>query len=64
MLSGKELKQLRESLGLSVWRVAEMTRMSRPTIYAIENGKSSEKNYLYLELFYEHYRYEKMVSQK
>lgn len=64
MMTGHELRKLRESLGLSVLQVAEMTRLSRPTVYAVENGRSLDKNHLYLEFFYEHYRYEKMLGGK
>lgn len=64
MMPGNELRKLRENLGLSVLQVVEMTKLSRPTVYAIENGQSLDKNHLYLEFFYEHYRYEKMLGGK
>ncbi len=56
MMTGKELKQMRISLNLSVAEVADMTFMTRRQIYEIEYGKAAKKNYLYLGLFYDDYR--------
>lgn len=56
MMTGKELKQIRVSLGLSTRDVADMTFMARRQIYEIEHEKAAKRNYLYLELFYDDYR--------
>lgn len=55
-MTGKELKQMRVLLNLSVSEVADMTFMTRRQIYEIEREQAAKKNYLYLELFYNDYR--------
>ena len=55
-MTGKELKQMRLSLGLSTRDVADMTFMARRQIYEKKKKKAAKRNYLYLELFYDDYR--------
>ena len=61
--TGSELKAVRESLGLSVSDVAKLTKMGRQSIYNVECGSGPERNFLYLELFYEDYRYKRLMNR-
>lgn len=61
--AGSELKAVRESLGLSVSEVAKLTKMGRQSIYNVECGSGPKRNFLYLELFYEDYRYKKLINR-
>ncbi len=60
-MTGAELKKVREELRLTITDVSRMTGFSRRTIYNVENDKSLERNCLYLELFYDRYRYKQMT---
>lgn len=60
-LTGAELKRARMELRLTVTDVARMTGLSRNSIYNIEKDIAAEKNYLYLELFYDRYRYKEIT---
>ncbi len=60
-MTGAELKRVRMELRLTVSAVARMTGISRTSIYNIEKDIAAEKNYLYLELFYDRYRYKEMT---
>lgn len=61
ILTGAELKKVRTELRLTVTDVARMTGLSRNSIYNIEKDIAAEKNYLYLELFYDRYRFKEMT---
>ena len=61
ILTGTELKKVRTELRLTVTDVARMTGLSRNSIYNIEKDIAAEKNYLYLELFYDRYRFKEMT---
>ena len=61
--TGSELKAVRESLGLSVSKAANLTKMGRQSIYNVECGNGPERNFLYLELFYEDYRYKRLINR-
>lgn len=63
MKTGSELKAVRESLGLSISEVAKLTKIGRQSIYNVECGSGPERNFLYLELFYEDYRYKKLMNR-
>lgn len=60
-MTGAELKRVRMELRLTITDVSRMTGFSRHTIYNVEKDESIERNYLYLELFYDRYRYKEMT---
>lgn len=60
-MTGAELKKVRMELRLTIADVSRMTGISRTSIYNIEKDIAAEKNYLYLELFYDRYRYKEMM---
>mgnify|MGYP000417068437 CR=1 FL=1 len=60
-MTGAELKKVRTELRLTISDVSRMTGFSRKTIYNVEKDESLERNYQYLELFYDRYRYKQMT---
>lgn len=60
-MTGAELKRVRMELRLTITDVSRMTGFSRKTIYNVEKDESLERNYQYLELFYDRYRYKEMT---
>lgn len=60
-MTGAELKKVRMDLRLTITDVSRMTGISRRSIYNIEKDIAAERNYLYLELFYDRYRYKEMT---
>lgn len=60
-MTGAELKKVRTELRLTITDVSRMTGFSRKTIYNVEKDESLERNYQYLELFYDRYRYKQMT---
>ena len=63
-MTGEELKKVRTELRLSVADVSRMTGICRASIYNVERGAGPERYYLFLELFYDRYRYKEMTRLK
>ena len=63
-MMGAELKKIRTELRLSVTDVSRMTGICRASIYNVEKGAGPERYYLFLELFYDRYRYKEMIRLK
>lgn len=63
-MTGAELKRVRMELRLSISDVSRMTGISRASIYNVEIDNAPERNYLFLELFYDRYRYKEMTRLK
>ena len=63
-MMGAELKKIRTELRLSVTDVSRMTGICRASIYNVEKGAGPERYYLFLELFYDRYRYKEMTRLK
>ena len=63
-MTGAELKKIRTELRLSVTDVSRMTGICRASIYNVEKGAGPERYYLFLELFYDRYRYNEMTRLK
>ena len=63
-MTGTELKKIRTELKLSVTDVSRMTGICRASIYNVEKGAGPERYYLFLELFYDRYRYKEMTRLK
>lgn len=63
-MTGAELKKVRMELRLSISDVSRMTGISRASIYNVERDIAPERNYLFLELFYDRYRYKEMTRLK
>ena len=63
-MTGAELKKIRTELRLSVTDVSRMTGICRASIYNVEKGAGPERYYLFLELFYDRYRYKEMARLK
>ena len=63
-MTGAELKKIRTELRLSVTDVSRMTGICRVSIYNVEKGAGPERYYLFLELFYDQYRYKEMTRLK
>lgn len=60
-MTGAELKRIRMELRLTISDVSRMTGISRSSIYDVERDNAPERNYLFLELFYDRYRYKEMT---
>ena len=60
-MTGAELKRVRMELRLTISDVSRMTGISRASIYNVERDIAQERNYLFLELFYDRYRYKEMT---
>ena len=63
-MMGAELKKIRTELRLSVTDVSRMTGICRASIYNVEKVAGPERYYLFLELFYDRYRYKEMTRLK
>ena len=63
-MTGAELKKIRTELRLSVTDVSRMAGICRASIYNVEKGAGPERYYLFLELFYDRYRYKEMTRLK
>ena len=60
-MTGAELKRVRLELRFTISDVSKMTGISRASIYNVEMDSAPERNYLFLELFYDRYRYKEMT---
>lgn len=60
-MTGAELKRIRMELRLTISDVSRMTGISRASIYNVERDNAPERTYLFLELFYDRYRYKEMT---
>lgn len=60
-MTGAELKRVRMELRLTISDVSRMTGISRASIYDVERDSAPERNHLFLELFYDRYRYKEMT---
>lgn len=63
-MTGAELKRVRMELRLTISDVSKMTGISRASIYNVERDIAPERNYLFLELFYDRYRYKEITRLK
>ena len=63
-MTGAELKRVRMELRLTISDVSRMTGISRASIYNVERDGAPERNHLFLELFYDRYRYKEMTRLK
>ena len=63
-MTGAELKRVRMELRLTISDVSKMTGISRASIYNVERDIAPERNYLFLELFDDRYRYKEMTRLK
>ena len=63
-MTGAELKRVRMELRLTISDVSRMTGISRASIYNVERDNAPERNHLFLELFYDRYRYKEMTRLK
>lgn len=60
-LTGAELRKIRMELRLTIADVSRLTGISRASIHNVEKDDAPERNYLFLELFYDRYRYKEMT---